>query len=121
MFKEASRLKLRYESSMGLLSTEQLWDLSIDQLDKLAIKLEEEWKKSGKKSFVEKRTKKDKIAKLKFNITLDILQTKVDERERLAEAAEIKAHNQKISSLIAEKQDEELKGKSLKELEKMLK
>jgi len=37
------------------------------------------------------------------------------------EAMEIKEHNKKIISLISEKKDESLKGKSIKQLEAMLK
>lgn len=120
-YKEASKLKLRFQTEKGVLSTEQLWDLSIPQLDELAIRLESEYKDSGKKSFIVKRTEKDKIAKLKFDISLDVLNSKVEEEASALEAKENKAHNEKIISLIAEKKDESLKGKSIKELEKMLK
>lgn len=37
------------------------------------------------------------------------------------EAKKVKEHNTKILTLISEKKDDELKGKSVKELEKMLK
>jgi len=121
MYKEASKLKLRFTTPMGLLSVEQLWEVGIATLDILALSLETEYKESGKKSFLTKRTKKDKIAKLKFNIVLDILTTKMEEMELLTEAKEAKEHNSKILGLIAEKQDESLKGKSIKELENMLK
>lgn len=120
-FKEASKQKLRFNTKRGLLSTEQLWELPLDELDDLAVSLEAAHNQSGKKSFLVKTSEKDKTAKLRFDIVLDVLNTKVDEHQKATEAAEVKAHNQKILTLIAEKQDESLKGKSVEELEKMLK
>jgi hypothetical protein len=119
-YKEASKQKLRFNTTKGLLTTEQLWDLSLEDLDALAVSLESEHKESGKKSFLTKSTAKDKTAKLRFDIVLDVLNAKVDEEQALTEAFEIKEHNKKIITLIADKKDDELKGKSVKELEKML-
>ncbi len=120
-FKEASKQKLRFQTSKGLLSVEQLWDLSLTDLDTLAVSLETEHKESGKKSFLDTKSVKDKTAKLRFDVVLDVLTTKVEEQNALAEAKEIKEHNNKIIELIAEKKDESLKGKSIKQLEAMLK
>lgn len=120
-FKLASQQKLRFQTTRGSLSTEQLWDLSLEELDTLAVSLEAEHKESGKKSFLITKSVKDKTAKLRFDVVLDVLTTKVEEAQALTEAAEIKAHNEKIITLIAEKQDESLKGKSIKQLEAMLK
>ena len=120
-FKQASREKLRFQTSKGLLSVEQLWDLSITELDTLAVSLENDYNASGKKSFVVKSSPKDKTTKLKFDVVIDILTTKVDEAQEAAEAKEIKDHNKKILELISEKKDESLRGKSIKDLEKMLK
>lgn len=121
MYKQASKQKLRIATNKGNLTVEQLWDLSLTDLDALAVSLETAYNESGKKSFLVKKSVKDKDTKLVFDIVLDILQTKVEEADAAKEAKETKEHNQKILSLIAEKQDEALKGKSLKELEKMLK
>lgn len=120
-FKLASQLKLRFQTNKGLLSSEQLWDLTLSELDDLAVKFENEYKESGKKSFLVKRTNQEVVSKLKFDITLDILQTKVDESEAESKRLENKAHNAKILSLIAEKQNEELKTKSISDLKKLLK
>jgi hypothetical protein len=120
-FKLASFQKLRFNSSRGVLATEQLWDLPITELDTLTVALEAELEASGKKSYLVKATEKSKAAKLRFDIALDILNTRVEMAQAATEAAENKAHNQKILSLIAEKQDESLKGKSVEELEKLLK
>jgi hypothetical protein len=120
-FKLATQQKLRFTTSKGSLSTEQLWDLSVTDLDQLAVSLEQEYNESGKKSFLVKRSVKDKTTKLRFDVVLDVLQTKIEESEKAKEAKEAKEYNQKILSLIEEKKDESLKSKSLKELEKMLK
>lgn len=120
-YKLATQQKLRFQTSKGLLSIEQLWDLSLEDLDVLAVSLEAQHKESGKKSFLIKTSVKDKTAKLRFDVVLDILNTKVEEAQAAAEALEIKEHNKKIIALISEKQDESLKGKSIKQLEAMLK
>lgn len=121
MFKKASKLKLRIQTSKGMLSIEQLWDLPVEELDEVAVRLEKEYKASGKKSFLEEKSKKDTALKLSFDIVLDILQDKVAARNKASKAAETKAHNQKILGLIAKKQDGELEEMSVEELEKQLK
>lgn len=121
IFKLASQKKLRFNTSKGSLSTEQLWDLSIAELDALAVSLQEEYETSGKKSFIVKRSVKDRDKKLQFDIALEILTTKSADAEAAAEALENKQFDQKILQLIAEKQDENLKGKSVAELKRMLK
>lgn len=120
-FKLSSQQKLRFQTNKGSLSTEQLWDLSLPDLDALAVSLEAEHKESGKKSFLAKKSEKDRTAKLRFDVVLDVLNTKVEEAQALTEAREIKEHNTKILTLIAEKKDESLKGKSIRQLEEMLK
>lgn len=119
-FKEASKQGLRIQTSKGSLSTEQLWTLSLTELDTLALSLQEDFEKSGKKSFLTKTSTKDKTAKLKFDIVLEVLTDKSDEATKLAEAKEIKEHNEKIYALIASKDKKALEGKSKKELEKLL-
>jgi hypothetical protein len=121
IYKAASKLKLRFQTTKGTLSVEQLWGLSLAELDALAVSLEQAYKDSKSKSFLDKKSEKDKIIKLRFDIALDVLNTKVEEKEAAKKKAEDKEHDQKILSIIKEKQDEALKGKSIKELEKMLK
>ena len=116
MYKEATKQKLRFSTPRGLLTTEQLWDLSLTDLDTLAVSLETEHKESGKKSFLVTKSVKDKVAKLRFDVVLDVLTTKVDEANAAKEAKDDKEHNNKILSLIAEKQDDALKGKSIAQL-----
>lgn len=121
MYKEASKQKLRVQTKRGLLSIEQLWDLSLTELDALAVTLEEEYKDSKGKSFLDTKSKKDKNIKLQFDIVLDILNTKVEDKEANQKATETKEHNQKILGIIKKKQDTELAEKSIEELEKMMK
>jgi hypothetical protein len=121
MYKEATKQKLRFQTSRGSLSVEQLWDLPLSELDALAVSLQENYNNSKGKSFLETRTTKDKGLKLQFDVVLDVLQSKVEDSELARTASETKEHNQKILTLIKEKQDGALAGKSIKELEKMLK
>lgn len=120
-YKIASQLKIRFNTTLGQLSTEQLWDLSLSQLDALAVELESSYEESDRKSFLVKKSEKDTITKLRFDIVLDILETKQALADEAANLKENKVHNEKILGLIAMKQDEDLSKKSVKELEKLLK
>lgn len=119
-YKQASKQRLRVQTDKGVLSVEQLWDLKVTELDKLAVGLEKAYNDSKGKSFLDSKTTKDKDLKLAFDVVLDILETKVEEAAALKQAKEDKEHNEKIFSLIAEKDDAALKGKSRKELMAML-
>lgn len=121
MYKKASQQKLRFITSVGTLSVEQLWDLPLKELDSLAVGLEKSYKTSSDKSFLVAKTSKNKTIKLRFDIVLDILNTKVEQRDALVQARDIKEHNAKIDTLIAEKEDDELKGKSINALKKLRK
>lgn len=115
-----TRGKLRFQTSRGMLSVEQLWDLSLADLDLLAVQLEQESNKKTK-SFLKVKTKEDKIAKAMFDVVLDILNTKIEEQEAAEEARANKAHNEKIFALIEQKQDEQLSKLSVKQLKDRLK
>jgi len=121
VYKKAAQQKLRFTTSKGTLTAEQLFDLSLSDLDNLAVSLDSSYEESKGKSFLKKRTTKDATIKLQFDIVFDVLQTKSAEAEVAQEVREAKEYNQKILTVISEKKDDELKGKSIKQLESMLK
>ena len=120
IYKQANRLGLRFNTNRGLLATEQLFQLSLTDLDALAVSLDTERGKSGKKSFIRETSVGDEIAKLKFDVALDVLNTVMKEQKDARESLDNKRKNEKILALIAEKQDGALKEKTVEELEAML-
>lgn len=121
IYKQALRINARFNTPKGHVTTEQLFGMSLEELDALAVSLDIEHKESGKKSFLKKTNQKDKIAKLKFDVVLDVLNTKNEEMEAAAEALEIKKNNEKILDLISKKQDNELENLPIADLKKLLK
>ena len=121
IYKRATKKKLRIQTSVGMLSIEQLWDLPLEALDTLAVSLEKAYKESGSKSFLNKtKAVKDADLKLTFDIVLDVLETKQKDAAKSMKAADTKAHNQKILGLIAKKKEGEMEEMSVEELEAML-
>ena len=120
IFKKASQQKLRFNHAKGSLSVEQLWDLNLEDLDVLAVGLEEQVEKSAAKSFLTETSSANKVAKLRFEISLAVLQTKVANRDRALLAADTRKKRQRIAELIATKQDESLADKSIEELEALM-
>ncbi|HEY8365052.1 MAG TPA: hypothetical protein VIK84_05720 [Haloplasmataceae bacterium] len=123
IFKEASKLKLRFVTPKGLLSIEQLWDLSQKELDVCIRNLSKVIKKNedDNLSFLDDTGVVNSIDQLSFDILKDVYLTKKREVEEAKNALEVKQHNQKILELIAEKKEQGLKDKSIEELEKLLK
>ena len=129
MFEKASRLKLRFATAMGNLTTEDLWDVplikatSLQQtsLDSIAQGLSREVKNSAEEeSFVVKKSKTDSVLELKFEIVKHVIEVKLEELEAADKAAVNKARKQQIMEIISGKEDDHLKGKSLASLRKML-
>jgi len=123
MYKQASKLGLRFQTNRGVLSVEQLWSLTLTDLGNAikAVKKVLVKNDDDELSFLETTKTIDVENQLRFDILKDVYLTKKKESDDLKQAADIKAHNQKILALIAEKQENDLKGKSIDELEALLK
>jgi hypothetical protein len=122
-YKVASQLGLRFTTDRGILSVEQLWSLNQTQLSNLVKSIKKVLKKDDddELSFLNDTKIVDVENQLRFDIAKDIYLTKKKSAEELKEKADKKAFEQKILGLIAEKQEDSLRGKSIEELEAMLK
>lgn len=122
MYKQLSRMCLRFQTTKGLLSVEQLWNLSLTDLSAAikAVKKVLTKDNDDELSFLDDDIITDSDNELRFNILKDVYLTKKKEKDEQKEQLSKKVHNQKILELIASKKESELQGKSIEELEKML-
>lgn len=115
-WKKAAIEKVRINSKVGPLAPEQLYDLKVKDLDTLAVELKKEYEESGAKSFLVKETEKDVIAKLKFDLVLEVLKDKMEAAEKARTVRDNREHDALIDSLIAKKKNENLESLSIEEL-----
>jgi hypothetical protein len=129
MFLKASRLKLRFTTSKGDLSVEDLWQLPLTSkspttlnLDDIAIGLDAEMKASkGTLSFVRPvESKGEDLTLLKFEIIKFVIETLMAERDAKAKRAGRAAERQKLLELIDAKETEQQNALPLDELRKQL-
>lgn len=119
-FIQATRLKLRFSTAVGVLSVEDLWDLPLESknkvnLDSIAIALHRELKDTKEESFISK-SRANPILEMKLDIVKYIIEVKLQEAEDKAKAKVKSEQRAKIADLIEEKQNESLKALSLEEL-----
>lgn len=123
IFEQATKNKLRFSTSKGNITTEDLWSLPLTQLDKLAQKLQKEVEATkGTKSFITPTPVSTGIRtdQLRFDVCLHIINVKLAERDAAKLRTEKAAQKARIMEIIAQKQDESLVGKSMEDLQKML-
>ena len=125
MFEKATRLKLRFPTSRGPILAEDLWDLPLTSetgkpnLDDVARTFHRHLKATGDDvlSFVEPEKKSDDgTIQLAFDIVKHIIAVRVAERNARKTERERAEKKQQLLALIADKQADELKGKSVDEL-----
>lgn len=127
MFEQATRNKVRFESPAGLLSLEDLWDLPLQSrvnrpnLDDIARGLHAALKNDDHVSFVDDDAKSDPIAQLKFDIVKHVIGVKKTEAAAERAKSDNAAKKQKILAILADKQDDSLKQKSIEELQELAK
>ena len=120
MYKEALQKKLRFKTNKGMISTEDLFDLSLQNLDTLAIMLDKKISEAPKKSFIEELPDEENDDELRFSIVKDVINIKLKARKDNINRAQIDARNKRIAELIAKKEDEALENKSIEELRAMI-
>lgn len=119
MFEIATRTKMRFPFK-GLISVEDLWDLNVRDLDSVFKTLNANVKRTQEESLLATKSEEDKTLMTQIEIVKYIVGVKLAEAEALQNLREVNERKQKLMELIAAKQDEDLRGKSVDELKAML-
>lgn len=119
LFEVATRTKMRFPYK-GSSDVEQLWDLSVTELDKVFKALNSQSKQAKEESLLNTKSKEDEILDMKIEIVKYIVSVKLAEKEAREKASANREKNQKIMEIIAAKKDEALHNMSVEELERML-
>jgi hypothetical protein len=120
LFERASKYKLRFKMTNGQLSVEDLWDLSLEYLDKLAKALNKQKKESEEESFIKKPSKASTLLNLQFDIVKHVIEVKLVEEEEAKTRAQKAAKKAQLLELIGRKELQSLESKSIEELTKEL-
>lgn len=119
MFEFATRSKMRFPFK-GQISVEDLWDLRVEDLDTVFKTLNKQIKQTKEESLLATKTTEDTILDTQIAIVKYIFDVKVQETNARLIEKERKEQKQKIMSILATKQEQELQNKSVEELQKML-
>lgn len=119
MFEMAVRTKMRFPFK-GVVSVEDLWDLSVENLDSIFKTLNSQLKQVKEESLLNTKTKQDKELDIKIELIKYIVKVKLEEEETKLKAKAQKEQKQKILEIMSVKQDESLQNKSVDELKAML-
>lgn len=118
-FEFAVRNKVRFPFK-GMISVEDLWDLKVEDLDTVYKTLNKQKKQSDEESLLETKTNEDVVLDTQIAIVKYIFENKVAEINARKAEKERKEQKQKIMAILANKEEQELQGKSVDELRKML-
>lgn len=126
IFEQASATKLRFASDRGDLTTEQLWDLPLQSktqfdLDSLAKSVNAQLKAVAEESFVSTNSNPASARlTLQLEILKHIIAVKLNNAAAVKERATRSAEREKLVSILADKQDEQLKSLTPEELAKRI-
>lgn len=119
IFEFATRNKVRFPFK-GMISVEDLWDLSLTNLDSIYKTLNKQVKQSEEESLLSTKASVDTELEVQIAIVKHIVSVKLAEKEASEKAHAKREQKQKIMSIIATKENEALQNSSIDDLKKML-
>lgn len=125
IFEQATKNKLRFQTTKGSISVEDLWDLPLTSprgtsLDSMAIALDQSLRTKGV-SFVDTTVAVANAAdQLRFEIIKHVIGVRMKAKDTAEKAKATRQRNDQIRRLIADKENDVLAGKSIEELQDML-
>lgn len=127
IFEYATRNKLRFDSSVGGLTVEDLWDLTLTStrkvatLDNVAREINRQLKAETEESFVVKTANaKKRLLETKLEIVKYIIQVKMDEADKAREKASKAAEKQKLLEILEAKETQNLVSMDIDDIRKRL-
>jgi hypothetical protein len=119
LFEMAARKKFRFPFK-GMISVEDLWDLSLKNLDSVFKTLNAEAKQASEESLLSVKSDEDTILDAKIEIVKHIVAVKQAEAAEKEKAVANRAQARRIQEILADKEDADLRGKTPDELRAML-
>lgn len=119
IFEFATRNRLRFPYK-GNATVEDLWQLSVQELDAIYKVLKAQEKEANGESLLQVKSKDDTVLEAKIAIVKHIVEVKLAEAEKAKKALENKQKRDRILSIMADKQDAALQNMSMEELQKQL-
>ena len=116
-FEKGTRDKVRF-AYKGQTGIEDVWDLSVEDLDGIYQKLMETQREMSTDSLLEQKRTGSRTLELKINIVKHMVTVKLAEAEAREQAAENKLYDQRVDAIIAKKQDAGLEEMSIEDLQK---
>lgn len=126
MFEIAARKKVRFDTSRGLMSVEDLWELPLTStknnpnLDDVARGLHRQLNNGENVSFVHGTNMSDSLVQFKFDIVRHIIDTRLEENKIRSESQERATKKQALLSILAERQTADIRNLSQEELQKRI-
>lgn len=119
MFEIATRNKFRFPFR-GMVTVEDLWDLTPENLDSIFKSLNSQKKRVNEESLLNAKTEADMELDIMINIVKYIVSIKLEEIDARSKAKANKEQAQKIMAILEAKQNKSLEDKSVEELQAML-
>jgi hypothetical protein len=119
LFEVATRSRYRF-SFKGQQSVEDLWALSVEELDIIFKELNSQIKQVQEESLLKVKTAANKELDDKIAIVKYIVSVKIEEAEARQNARAKREQKQQLLQLLQEKENEALKGMSIDEIKKQL-
>lgn len=123
MFEVASRKKVRFATSRGEFSVEELWDLALRDLDTIAKAINKQLRSTEEESFIPTSaavTRGNSVLQLKLDIVKRVIEFKVAAAEAATSRAAKKARVAELKDLMQKKNSEALANKTPEEIAALL-
>ena len=119
MFEKAAQLKLRFDFR-GLCSVEDLWDLTVGDLDTIYKRLKAQSRQASEDSLLTIKTSEGEVVNLKVEIVKHVVEVKLKEYEERLSAANRRAKKQTLLEVLEHKQTEEIAALPTEEIQKLI-
>lgn len=120
-YKYCAQNGVRFNTPMGALPVERLFQLDKEILNKLAVSLDTEVETKVKSFLAKAAPSKQSVEnKIKLDVVIDVIRTIEAKEEAAAKRKARKDSNKQLLEIIADKQNTALKNKPIEELLAML-
>jgi hypothetical protein len=119
-FEIATRKKYRYPFKGFVITTEDLWDLNMEQLNGIYMVLSKKSKDEAEESSLLAEKKADEDLANMLDIVKAVFTVKKEELEAARNAASKAKQKERLMEILAKKQDDSLNEKSEEEILKMI-